>query len=381
MKSKITHVVDHRIFKNEKAEQENKVFTNNILDQAHQKAKRDAEDGAPLLSGDSLLAHLATINGEVQQQNDRNREYYGADDSIELTKNRLKNEQSDLRNERDEQAEKVKQELAEYEKLKTDYPSILAKVIAAVILLLCIMEGLLLTESIRNFMPNRLTALAISLVLGGGLGILAHKFPKWWNLGSSKIQKYTIRTLLIGGFSFVFYSLGLLRSYQQKLSSLSIEESSGGDIFTLSEPKESVMYMMISWLVFSMAIILTKYSPTFEQWKSIFRLSAQRKELKKAEHKLEDSKSKLAANQQELDNLDQWDYSRKTKGYRQEQALIKLLTLAKDTYISSNMKYRRGHQRPDCFDDKGYRYYLTTYFQEVDTSDLNSNRTSTQNNR
>lgn len=367
MKKNKTTYVDHRTYKNDKAEQENREFPRDLLRQTEQKAKRDAEDELPQ-NGDRLETYLATINGEIQAQNDRNRDHFGADETTTLTSKKFQNQLSDERNNRDELEQIAKQKTQECERLSTDYPTFIAMIVASFILALCITEGLLLKSALRVILPNAMTALIAASTIGAGLSILAHKIAVWWQAGKTRFTRILIRISIIGGFSFLFYFFGILRSYQQKLSTLSVEATTNMDMFSLADPKEAFFFMALSWLVFSIAIILTPYSPTFEQWKSIFRLSAKKRELKKAQENLATSRAKVTDIQEELDNLEQWDYSRKKKAERIEQSLIKLITLAKDTYVSTNLKYRRGNQRPDCFDDKSYKYYLTTYFQNKDNN-------------
>jgi hypothetical protein len=365
MQNEKTYNVNYLHYINSEAEKENEQFEIKILSEVKTQAKRDAEDGLPRLIGDHIEPYIGEHFQQIQKQNDRNREHFGGDETTDLTVTKFNHQLNDERNNRDEIESTLNEARKNYTLFKDGYPGLLAGIVAFFVFGLCVADGLLLKEGLRVVIPNNVSALFASITIGLGLGLLAHKIPLWWNLGRNTMIKWLMRLTIIGGFSLLFFFFGLLRSFQGQLNHVALDSAVSIDLFSLADPKEAGLFMLLSWLIFGIAIVLTPYSPKFNEWKNLFQLRSQKKKVKKLEEQFTASQSRIAKILEELDDIAQWDYSRKKKAHRQEQRLIKLLSLVKAAYINSNLRFRRGTDRPDCFDDKSYKFYLTTYFQEA----------------
>ena len=129
-----------------------------------------------------LEPQLSQLQQFVNDMGDAHR----AEENTTIAKDSLLNRQVEAQNNRDQKEQNQKQAEQKVNQAKEGYPSVVAICIAIGVVLLGLMEGLLSINAIRTFIPNRIIAVLIALVFGCGIALLAHKFPKWWNLGTSR---------------------------------------------------------------------------------------------------------------------------------------------------------------------------------------------------
>ncbi len=333
---------------------------------AKEAGKRDAESNLPR-KGDKLLLFISHLLVQIQGLINDLRNLHKADEDVALAIEKQERILEQSRNERDDMQSQYAQVQKDYQYHKDSFPSVMAIVISVIILLLGLMEGLISLHAIRTFVPNYLTALFTALIYGLCLTILAHQVMRWWNMGKSPAKRLVIRSLIISGISGAFYLMGLLRSGQINMSTMSLEDSTTGTLFSYADPTEAFLFMCISWVVFLPAVLLTKLAPTKEQWFSIFKARSLKKAVKDSQRKLDELLQRITTAEGEIHNLRQYEVSRNKAATRDEEDALSLVEYVKANYIQSNIRHRLDKSVvPNSLDQK-LHYPLTTYFQNTST--------------
>ncbi|HAD98687.1 MAG TPA: hypothetical protein DCG19_14845, partial [Cryomorphaceae bacterium] len=252
---------------------------------AKEAGKRDAESNLPR-KGDKLLLFISHLLVQIQGLINDLRNLHKADEDVVLAIEKQERILEQSRNERDDIQSHHAQVRKDYQYHKDSFPSVMAIIISVIILLLGLMEGLISLQAIRTFVPDYLTALFTALIYGLCLTIMAHQVMRWWNLPKNPATKFLIRASIIIGISLAFLFMGLLRSGQINMFTMSLEDSTSGNLFSYADPTEALLFMCISWVVFLPAVLLTKLAPTKEQWFSIFKARSLKKAVKDSERKL-----------------------------------------------------------------------------------------------
>jgi hypothetical protein len=295
------------------------------------------------------------------------RNYHKADEDVALAIEKQERILEQSRNERDDMQSQHAQVQKDYYRHKDSFPSVMAIVISIVILLLGLMEGLISLNAIRAFVPDYFIAFFTALIYGLCLTILSHQVMRWWSRPRNPAAKFLIRASIIIGISGAFYLMGLLRSGQINMSTISLEDSSSGNLFSYAEPTEAFLFMCISWVVFLPAVLLTKLAPTKEQWFSIFKARGLKRAVKDSQQKLDDVLQRLTMAEEEIINLKQFEISRNQTAKRDEEDALSLVEYVKANYIQSNIRHRLDKNVvPSSFEQK-LHYPLTTYFQKTST--------------
>lgn len=371
-----TNDVDLHLYDNTKAEELKQKTKKALAENIIQTGIRDAEEGLPTPLDDSLNTYLDPELNGLQQYVEDLRDLHRADETTSSTIDKLHRDSQDERNNRDEISAELQNKQRQLEKYDDKYPSLLAMLLSGIVLMLGLMEGLMSLQALQSFIPSYTIALPVSLIFGGGLAILAHKFLPWFNAANNKLSKLVRRVGLIASFSSVFYGLGLLRSYQIALGATPIEDITTSGIYTLADPQEALIYCLLSWLIFLPAVIISKYTPSKQEWISIFKRRTVLKEIKTLQLKLELSQSEIKRLNSEIENLKIWEESRLTTAKRDEQSAIQMIAYLKSLYIQANLRHRLDKKRPDCF-DAPFKFYLTLYHQDTPNTKPNH---STSNN-
>ncbi len=367
MKNK-TNEVDYHVYANTKAEELKQNTKKALAENVKQAGKRDAEENLPHPTGDNLSTYLDPELNALQQQVDDLRDLHRADETVQSTVAKHERDVQTERNKRDEISRKLTNKQAGFQQ---GVSILLAIFPIGAVLLLGLMEGLMSLQAIRSFIPNYIIALPVSIIFGGGLAILAHRFIPWFNSGKTKLGKLLRKVGLVAAFSIAFYGLGLLRSYQIGLQAMSVDQLTQGGIFEIADPQEALIYCLLSWIVFLPAVIISRYTPSKDEWISIFRRRTIKKEIKTLQTKLDISLAEIKRLNNEIENLKIWEESRNQTAKRDEQSAIRMIAYLKSLYIQSNLRHRTDKLKPDCF-DKDFRFYLTLYFQPVTGSKTNS---------
>lgn len=364
---KLKYWVDFQVYDKPEAKTLIEKVKHQLGESSKEAGKRDAESNLPSKK-EKLLPYIGHLLSQIQQLINDLRSIHKADENVSQSISKQERILQQARNERDEIQTKYSQAEREYQIYKDGFPSSLAIIVSGIILLLGLMEGLISHGAIRSFVPHYFTALFTALVYGMSLTILAHQILSWWYLGKTQIIKWLIRILVVGGISGAFLMMGLLRSGQIHLSSLSLEESGSGTIFTYADSEEALLFTLISWLVFLPAVLLTKFAPTKEQWFGIFKARHQKKALKGIERKLQAQLDCIACTQEEIENLHQFQMSRDLTAKRDEEEVLSLVEHVKSRYVQSNIRYRLDKGAfPSCFEEE-IHYPITTYFYNSKTS-------------
>jgi len=221
-----------------------------------------------------------------------------------------------------------------------------------------IADAILNRPAFEAFGYSYLESLLISLIVAGGLTVLAHLFERIVNVGKTVWQRRAIAGSLLLIVFVLFYYLSAIRA-----AILTADAQSSNTSIHFS----GLPFALLSLMFFIVALAINRFLfPNAEQRRNMRELQQLQKELaehidmrKKIEHEIE-------ALKQAHEELRQTNGSIYVYGCKLEESIIVAAQAGLAQWCKVNMMHRPDNGRPHCFDSHEYPFHFNRHFKPID---------------